>query len=76
MTNVEMPQPSEAVLKTMATIAMQAEGILVADHAPEKAPVGLKTFKNDRRRAMEQILVLLADPELKSYLAEVRTLIR
>ena len=76
MTNAEMPQPSEAVLKTMATIAIQAEEILVADHAREKAPVGLKTFTNDRRRSMEQILVLLADPELKSYLAEVRTLIR
>ena len=76
MTNVEMPQPSEAVLKTMATIAMQAEEILVADHAPEKAPVGLTTIKNDRRRSVEQVLVLLADPELKSYLAEVRTLIR
>lgn len=48
----------------------------MADHAREKAPVGLKTVKNDRRRSMEQILVLLADPELKSYLAEVRTLIR
>jgi hypothetical protein len=60
----------------MATIAIHAEEVLVADQAREKAPVGLRTFKNDRRRSMEQILVLLADPELKSYLAEVRTLIR
>jgi len=76
MTNAEMPQPSEAVLKRMATIAIHAEEVLVADQAREKAPVGLRTFKNDRRRSMEQILILLADPELKSYLAEVRTLIR
>jgi hypothetical protein len=60
----------------MATIAIHAEEVLVADQAREKAPVGLRTFKNDRRRSMEQILVLLADPELKSYLAEVRMLIR
>ena len=36
---------------------------------------GLTTIKNDRRRSVEQVLVLLADPELKSYLAKVRGLV-
>jgi len=40
--------------------------------SPDKARVGLRTARNDRRRSFERVLVLLADPELKSYLAEVR----
>jgi hypothetical protein len=36
--------------------------MLSADKPAGKAPVGLNTVKNDRRRAMEGILVLLADP--------------
>lgn len=75
MTEDEIPKPSDAVLKTLATIALHAEEVLVADHVRDKTPVGLRTFKNDRRRSMEQILILLADPELKSYLAEVRDLV-
>ena len=49
--------------------------LLAADQPAGKAPVGLTRIKNDRRRSMEQILVLLADSELKSYLAEVRALV-
>lgn len=75
MKNADIPQPSDAVLTRLATIAIHAEEVLVADHVRDKAPVGLTTFKNDRRRSMEQILILLADPELKSYLAEVRDLV-
>ena len=45
------------------------------DQPKNKAPVGLTTIKNDRRRSVEQVLVLLADPELKSYLAKVRGLV-
>lgn len=75
MTHAEIPRPSDAVLQKLATIAVQAEEVLVADHERDKAPVGLRTFRNDRRRSMEQILILLADPELKSYLAEVREMV-
>ena len=56
----------------LAAIATHAEQWLVADHAPDKARVGLRRARNDRRRSFEHVLVLLADPELKSYLAEVR----
>jgi len=71
----EIPTPSGAVLKRLAGIAVQVEELLAADQPAGKAPVGLTRIKNDRRRSMEQILVLLADSELKSYLAEVRALV-
>jgi len=71
----KIPTPSGAVLKRLAGIAVQVEELLAADQPAGKAPVGLTRIKNDRRRSMEQILVLLADSELKSYLAEVRALV-
>ena len=70
-----MPTPSPAVLERLAGIAIYVEQSLAADQAADKAPVGLTRLKNDRRRSMEQILILLADPELKRYLAAVRALV-
>ena len=75
MKQAEIPTPSGDVLKRLAGIAVQVEELLAADQSAGKAPVGLTRIKNDRRRSMEQILVLLADSELKSYLAEVRALV-
>lgn len=75
MKQAKIPTPSGAVLKRLAGIAVQVEELLAADQPAGKAPVGLTRIKNDRRRSMEQILVLLADSELKSYLAEVRALV-
>lgn len=66
-----VPAPSDAVLTRLATIAVHAEELLAADNARNKAPVGLTTVKNDRRRTMEAILVLLADPEVRAYLGEL-----
>jgi hypothetical protein len=71
----EIPTPSGAVLKRLAGVAVHVEEWLAADQPAGKAPVGLTRIKNDRRRSLEQILVLLADSELKSYLAEVRALV-
>jgi hypothetical protein len=48
--------------------------LLAADDQPEKARVGLTTVKNDRRRMMEAILVLLADAEVRNYLAALKKL--
>lgn len=69
-----IPPPSEAVLLGLAGIAAQADAMLAPDRPAEKAPVGLTTAKNDRRRAMESILVLLADPGVRDYLAELKRL--
>jgi hypothetical protein len=33
--------------------------------------VGLSKIQNERRRTVEKILVLLADPEVRAYLAQV-----
>ena len=52
--------PSDAALIRLASIAANVEDLLAADYQIEKAPVGLRTVKNDRRRTMEAILVLLA----------------
>jgi hypothetical protein len=66
-----VPAPSDAALIRLAGIAAQAEELLALDHQGEKAPVGLRTIKNDRRRKVEAILVLLADPDVRNYLAEL-----
>jgi hypothetical protein len=71
---VSAPTPSDAVLIRLAGIAANAEELLAADHQIDKAPVGLRTVKNDRRRTMEAILVLLANPEVRTYLAELKRL--
>ena len=72
-----IPKPSDAALIRMAGIAANVEELLALDHRLDKAPVGLKTIKtikNDRRRTMEAILVLLADAEVRTYLAELKGL--
>lgn len=69
-----VPTPSEAALIRLASIAAQVEELLAPDSPLNKAPVGLKTVKNDRRRVMEGILVLLADSEVRNYLGEMERL--
>jgi hypothetical protein len=68
-----IPVPSDAVLIRLAGIAAHAEDLLAADQQVQKAPVGLRTIKNDRRRTMEAILVLLADAEVRNYMAELES---
>ena len=68
------PTPSDAALIRLASIAANVEELLAADHQIEKAPVGLTTVRNDRRRSMEAILVLLANPEVRAYLADLKRL--
>ena len=71
MTSAGIPAPPDAALIRLASIASHVDDLLAADRQVEKAPVGLRTIKNDRRRTMEAILVLLADAELRVYLAEL-----
>jgi hypothetical protein len=63
--------PSEAVLVRLASIAVHADELLAPDLPTSKARVGLTKIKNDRRRTMESLLVLLADPDVRAYLAEI-----
>lgn len=65
-------KPSDDLVAKLAGIAAHAEALLAADRQTEKAPVGLTTLKNERRRTAEAIMVLLADPEVRSYLAEAK----
>jgi thiamine monophosphate kinase len=69
-----VPTPSGAALLRLAGIAAHAGDLLAVDNQMGKAPVGLTTIKNDRRRTMEAILLLLADPEVRNYLAELERL--
>ena len=69
-----IPAPSDATLIRLAGIAAHAKALMAADHQMEKAPVGLRTLKNDRRRTAEAIMVLLADAEVRGYLAELERL--
>jgi hypothetical protein len=69
-----VPTPSDEVLIRLAKLAADAEAALAADHPRDKTPVGLTTAKNDRRRAMESILVQLADPDVRRYIAELKRL--
>jgi hypothetical protein len=57
-----VPTPSDDVAVRLATLAVDVEELLMADNPVDKTPVGLRSAKNDRRRTMESILVLLADP--------------
>jgi hypothetical protein len=66
-----IPAPSDAALLRLAGIAAQVKELMALDHQAEKAPVGLKTLKNDRRRKVEAILLLLAYPEVREYLADL-----
>jgi hypothetical protein len=69
-----VPTPSRAVTIKLATLAARVDEMLMADNPVDKTPVGLTNARNDRRRAMEAILVLLADPEVREYLAELKRL--
>ena len=69
-----VPSPTDEVLIRLATIAAHVQEALLADHPVDKAPVGLSTARNQRRRAMETILVLLADPALRGYVSELERL--
>ncbi len=66
------PKPSDRVLAKLASIAVHAEDILVANQPTGKAPIGLQNARNERRRTMEKMLLLLADPEVRAYLADIR----
>ena len=73
MTRAEtIPAPSDAALIRLAGIAAHVEELMALDFQAEKAPVGLKTLRNDRRRKVEAILLLLADPEVRDYLAGLK----
>ena len=69
-----VPAPSDAVLIRLAGIAAQLDELLARDSPVGKQRVGLNTVRNDRRRAMEAALVLLADGEVRAYLAELERL--
>jgi hypothetical protein len=69
-----IPAPSDAALIRLAGIAVHVEELMALDYQAEKAPVGLKSLRNDRRRKVEAILLLLADPEVRDYLAELERL--
>jgi hypothetical protein len=69
-----VPPPTDDVLIQLATLAAHIRDALVEDHPLDKTPVGLSTAKNQRRRAMETILVLLADPDLRGYVSELERL--
>jgi hypothetical protein len=69
---IAVPSPSDAALIRLAGIAAHVEELMALDYQAEKAPVGLKTLRNDRRRKVEAILLLLADPEVRDYLAALK----
>jgi hypothetical protein len=69
---LSVPTPSNAALIRLAGIAAHVEELMALDYQAEKAPVGLKAIRNDRRQKVEAILVLLADPEVRDYLAELK----
>jgi hypothetical protein len=73
-TGASVPTPSDAVLIRLAAIAARADELLATDQQMRKAPVGLTTIKNDRRRTMEAILVMLADADVRGYIAELEKL--
>ena len=65
--------PSDDVVAKLAGIALNAEDLLASDHPTRKSPVGVQTMKDTRRRSAETIMVLLADPDVRSYLTKVRS---
>jgi hypothetical protein len=69
-----VPKPTDKVLIRLAMLAAHVREALVEEHPLDKTPVGLTTAKNERRRAMETILVLLADPALGGYVSELERL--
>ncbi len=69
-----IPVPSDAAVLSLAGIAAQVKELMALDYQSEKAPVGLKAIRKDRRRKVEAILVLLADPEVSKYVANLKGL--
>ena len=69
-----VPTPADDVLIRLARIAALVQVWLAADHPLDRTPVGLSAAKNDRRRAMESILVQAADPDVRRYLAGLKGL--
>ena len=69
-----IPAPSDAVLIKLAGIAERVRELMALESPVGKAPVGLNTIRNERRRTVEAIMLLLADPELRSYLEEMESL--
>jgi hypothetical protein len=63
--------PTDEVLVRLATLAAHIQEALTAEHPLDKTPVGLSTARNQRRRAMETILVLLTDPGVRDYVSEL-----
>ena len=70
----DIPKPTDAVLVRLAGIAANADELLTAGEQAPRAPQGLTKIKNDRRRQMEAILVLLADAEVREYIAQLESL--
>lgn len=68
------PAPSDAVLIKLAGIAERVRELMALDSPVGKAPVGLNTIRNDRRRSVEAIMLLLADSEVRDYVAELERL--
>ena len=69
-----VPTPSDVVVLRLATIATRVDEILAPDSPVDKPRVGLQKAKNDRRRTMESVLLLLADRGVRDYLAELERL--
>ena len=70
----DVPAPSDAVVIKLAGIAERVRELMALDSPVGKAPVGLNTIRNDRRRTVEAVMLLLADGEVRSYLAELERL--
>jgi len=70
----DIPAPSDAVVIKLAGIAERVRELMALDSPVGKAPVGLNTIRNDRRRTVEAVMLLLADGEVRSYLAELERL--
>jgi hypothetical protein len=69
-----IPVPSDAVLTKLAGIAERVRELMALDSPVGKAPVGLNTIRNDRRRTVEAIMFLLADGEMRNYLGKLERL--
>jgi hypothetical protein len=69
-----VPTPTDEVLIRLASLAAHVQDMLAADHPLDKTPIGLTTAKNQRRRAMETILVLLTHPGVREYVCELERL--
>jgi len=68
------PKASDSLVTKLAIIAAHAKELMALDHPTDKAPIGLTTMKNERRRTAEAMMILLADAEVRDYLAELKRL--